>query len=116
MQLSTGERSILASFPDETSARSASNDLVQAGYHDTQISSLFNNSSPRSSSRTSLSALTLGITSQELNYGSLFGAHPQASGLSSWNDSSGSVLLVSVVPESGYQHAVQMIRTHGGII
>lgn len=116
MQLSTGERSILASFPDEISARSASNDLVHAGYRDTQISSLLANSSRRSSSRTSLSALTLGISSQDLNYGSLFSAHPQASGLSSWNDSGGSVLLVSVVPESDYQHAVQLIRTYGGII
>lgn len=116
MQLSTGERSILASFPDEVSARAASDDLLQAGYRDTQISSLFPNSGRRSSSRTSLSALTLGISSQDLNHGALFGAHPQASGLASWNDSGGSVLLVSVVPESGYQHAVQLIRTYGGII
>ena len=122
MQLNSGEKSILAYFPDDKKANEAAQKLKESGYHDMQIDGIsrYTNRAVRSPSTATLSSMVLGgkeYGSQEYGMAQnpLMAADPSVSGMSARDVQiqGYSYLLTLVTSSDKADNAVQILKTYG---
>jgi len=123
MQLSPGERSILATFQFTHKAREAARALEDAGFTTLQIDRIgaYGYEPEPDQKRPGQGAV---VQSSQILYGSekvgggasgpLLAAMPEASGMAGGESTIEGVLLTAVVPAARSDEAVAIIRRHGG--
>ncbi|MBO8157940.1 hypothetical protein [Thermosyntropha sp.] len=120
MQLKPGQRSILAYFADDNSARMAVEKLKAEGYTDVQLDSIsrFPGSSPGRGSSTSISSMVIGNTDYDRSLGALLAADPTVSGISADFDLPGGYsYMVTVVTENEKANsAVNILKEYGASV
>lgn len=120
MQLEPGEKSILAYFDTENSARQAAEGLRSQGFNQIRIDPLSSSfRKPRRTSSAYLSALTIGaVESSNLSIGPLLAANPSVSGLSSGEDlmESYSYLVTVVTDDQSLAQARESLLANGALL
>lgn len=120
MQLNPGQRSILAYFADDNSAKMAVEKLKSEGYTDIQLDSIsrFPASSPGRGITSSISSMVIGNSGYDRSFGALLAADPSVSGTSIGYDLPGgySFLVTLVTENDKASHALNILREYGASV